>query len=404
VSTREVPNINLEKEGPMQENINNVTPIISPIRIDNKMLVINNWRISNAELVEYLASKQDMERAFLDLIDAALLVRRLSDVAIEAEALNSVADRVTGSVEKAGLTAVDDFTSLIEKHTNIEDPSGLARILVDQLVPAIAAELSPLNKKGPMFKIYDPLIDLVQRIAGQDGAQDAVNKSSTKGKNFNATMDGIPQHFASQSGDQIEFVNDVKSVKGLKGGDEIITIPTELTGGQSIKIVWEFKAERDLSQPAILKELASAIDNRQAQAGVFVLAMEPEYEKWSSHSFASGNRLLILVDKEDPDKYLIQFAYLWSRMVALKNLSSAKDTFDVEKMQYLFDQAEVSLKDFRNIKTAHTGIETSLTDARRWVTNVENSLKQKFAEISEELAGNDGFDEIVSTLAKKKKA
>jgi hypothetical protein len=244
----------------------------------------------------------------------------------------------------------------------------------------------------------------VQRIAGQDGAQDAVNKSSTKGKNFNATMDGILQHFASQSGDQIEFVNDVKSVKGLKGGDEIITIPTELTGGQSIKIVWEFKAERDLSQPAILKELASAIDNRQAQAGVFVLAMEPEYEKWSSHSFASGNRLLILVDKEDPDKYLIQFAYLWSRMVALKNLSSAKDTFDVEKMQYLFDQAEVSLKDFRNIKTAHTGIETSLTDARRWVTNVENSLKQKFAEISEELAGNDGFDEIVSTLAKKKKA
>ena len=225
----------------MQENINNVTPIISPLKIENKMLVINNLRISNAELVDYLSSKVDIERAFLDLIEAALLVRRLSDVAIEAEALNSVADRVTGSVEKAGLTAVDDFTTLIEKHTNIEDPSGLARILVDQLVPAIAAELSPLNKKGPMFKIYDPLIDLVQRIAGQDGAHEAVNNSSTKGKNFNATMDGILQHFASQSGDQIEFVNDVKSVKGLKGGDEIITIPTELTGGQSIKIVWELR-------------------------------------------------------------------------------------------------------------------------------------------------------------------
>ena len=388
----------------MQENINNVTPILSPLKIENKMLVINNLRISNAELVDYLSSKVDIERAFLDLIEAALLVRRLSDVAIEAEALNSVADRVTGSVEKAGLTAVDDFTTLIEKHTNIEDPSGLARILVDQLVPAIAAELSPLNKKGPMFKIYDPLIDLVQRIAGQDGAHDAVNNSSTKGKNFNATMDGILQHFASQSGDQIEFVNDVKSVKGLKGGDEIITIPTELTGGQSIKIVWEFKAERDLSQPAILKELAAAIDNRQSQAGVFVLALEPEYEKWSTHSFASGNRLLIIVDKDNPDRYLIQFAYLWSRMVAMKQLSAVKDVLDIEKLQYLFDQAEVSLKDIRNIKTAHTGIETSLADARRWVATVENSLKQKFSEISDELDGDNDFDEMVSELTSKKKA
>ena len=388
----------------MQENVNNVTPIISPLKIENKMLVINNLRISNAELVDYLSSKVDIERAFLDLIEAALLVRRLSDVAIEAEALNSVADRVTGSVEKAGLTAVDDFTTLIEKHTNIEDPSGLARILVDQLVPAIAAELSPLNKKGPMFKIYDPLIDLVQRIAGQDGAHEAVNNSSTKGKNFNATMDGILQHFASQSGDQIEFVNDVKSVKGLKGGDEIITIPTEITGGQSIKIVWEFKAERDLSQPAILKELAAAIENRQSQAGVFVLALEPEYEKWSTHSFASGNRLLIIVDKDNPDRYLIQFAYLWSRMVAMKQLSTVKDVLDIEKLQYLFDQAEVSLKDIRNIKTAHTGIETSLADARRWVATVENSLKQKFSEISDELDGDDGFDEIVSELTEKKKA
>ncbi|MEI6839461.1 MAG: hypothetical protein WCK56_16830, partial [Alcaligenaceae bacterium] len=75
----------------MQENINNVTPIISPLKIENKMLVINNLRISNVELVDYLSSKLDIERAFLDLIEAALLVRRLSDVAIEAEALNSVA-------------------------------------------------------------------------------------------------------------------------------------------------------------------------------------------------------------------------------------------------------------------------------------------------------------------------
>ena len=386
----------------MKENINNVTPIISTLKIENKTVVINNLRITNTELVDYLQSKNDAERAFLDLIDAALMVRRLSDVAIEVETLNTVADRVSDTVEKAGATAVDDFTALIKKHTNTDDPSGLARILIDQLVPAIASELSPLNKKGPMFKIYDPLIDLVQRIANQEGATEAKNNSSTKGKDFNATMDSILQAFASQSGDQIEYVNDVKSETGLKVGDEIVTVPSELTGGQSVKIVWEFKAERDLTQPSILKELASAIENRQAKSGVFVLALEPEYEKWSRHSFASGNRLLILVDKDNPDRYLIQFAYLWSRMAAMKEINKNLETFDVEKIQYLFDQAEVALKDMRNIKTAHTGIESSLTDARRWVETVEKSLKQKFAEISIELNGGDEFEQIVSSMKKKK--
>jgi hypothetical protein len=177
-----------------------------------------------------------------------------------------------------------------------------------------------------------------------------------------------------------------------------------MTGGHSVKIVWEFKAERDLTQPKILKELAGAIDNRQAKSGVFVLAREPEYEHWASYSFHSGNRLIILVDKDEPDTYLIQFAYLWSRMNAMKDLAANASSLDMEKLQYLFDQAEVTLKDFRNIKTAHTGIETSLGDARRWVGNVENALKAQFAEISSTLKGDDEFDQIVSQINKKKKA
>jgi hypothetical protein len=92
-----------------------------------------------------------------------------------------------------------------------------------------------------MYKIYDPLIDLVQRVSADEGAKEAVDNSSTKGKNFNSTMDGILQKMASANGDEIEFVNDVKSATGLKGGDEIVTLPPEMTGGHSVKIVWEFK-------------------------------------------------------------------------------------------------------------------------------------------------------------------
>ena len=91
-------------------------------------------------------------------------------------------------------------------------------------------------------------------------------------------------------------------------------------------------------------------------------------------------------------------------MNAMKDLAANASILDLEKLQYLFDQAEVTLKDFRNIKTAHTGIETSLGDARRWVGNIENALKAQFAEISSTLKGDDEFERIVSQIDKKKEA
>ena len=48
--------------------------------------------------------------------------------------------------------------------------------------------------------------------------------------------------------------------------------------------------------------------------------------------------------------------------------------------------------------------EAKVGAARRWVKSVEDALKQKFSEISEELSGADKFDEIVAQLTKKKKA
>lgn len=380
----------------MNENVTHISSKQDQLLIEGNTLVINQLRITNPELVDFLRDKTNLEEALLDLLNAALFVRRLSEVSIETEALNSVADKVKNSVEKAGDSAVEDFAALIKAHSDVENPVGLARMLRDQLVPAIAHELNPLNRQSPMYKIYDPLIDLVQRVASDQGAKDAVDNSSTKGKNFNAVMDGILQNLASSNGDEIEFVNDVKSATGLKGGDEVITLPAEMTGGHSVKIVWEFKAERDLTQPKILKELSNAIENRQALAGVFVLAREPEYEHWAPYSFHSGNRLLILVDKDEPDKYLIQFAYLWSRMASLKGVSTVSNQLDLKKLEYLFDQAEAALKDFRNVKTAHTGIETSLSDARRWVGNIESSLKAKFSEISSTLKNSESPNQITS--------
>ena len=140
----------------MQENVTPITIKKESLVIDGNSLVINSFKIVNPELVEFLATKANIEEAFIDLLNAALFVRRLSEVSIETEALNSVADKVKTSVEKAGDDAVDDFAALIKSHCDIENPIGLARLLRDQVVPAIVHELNPksMSRLLILFNVY----------------------------------------------------------------------------------------------------------------------------------------------------------------------------------------------------------------------------------------------------------
>ena len=55
---------------------------------------------------------------------------------------------------------------------------------------------------------------------------------------------------------------------------------------------------------------------------------------------------------------------------------------DIERVDHLVKEAVLSIKDFSQIKSAHTGIQKSLTDAITWAGSVESALKSKFKEIT----------------------
>jgi len=173
------------------------------------------------------------------------------------------------------------------------------------------------------------------------------------------------------------------SETGSKEGDEVITISPDQTGGVEVNVVWEFKAEKGLSQAAVLKEISSAMQNRHSVAGVFVVDREPKNAHWASHSFHSGNRLILVVDKDKPDLNLIQFGYIWSRWVAFRSLDAKSTGIDLARIDHLVSEAISALKDFAQVKSAHTGIQKSLDDATSWTKTVESKLKSKFKELSE---------------------
>jgi hypothetical protein len=346
-------------------------------------VIIESLVIQNEDLNAYMTGKADPLEAFNSLLEAALYVRKVSNSSAEAEKLGAVAEKLSDAFETASQEATEEFGKIIKLHTDDKNPAALAGILKTKLLKAITDELKPSNEDSPFHEISETLTTLLTEVTKQAGAKPAIDNSSAKGKNFNITMDEILQGLASNNGDSALYTNDIASESGSKEGDEVVTINADFTGGTEVNVVWEFKAEKNLSQAAILKEISRAMQNRNAVAGVFVVDREPKNKHWASHSFHSGNRLILVVDKDKPDHNLIQFGYIWSRWVAFRSLEVASDSVDISRIDHLVGEAITSLKSFAQVKSSHTGIQRSLDDAISWVDTVESALKIKLKEITE---------------------
>jgi hypothetical protein len=373
----------------MKTNLKLMKNTQSSVIYDGNYVLIESLAIQNPDLNEYMKDKEDPVSAFIGLVESALNMRKISNSSAEAEKLGAVAERLSVAFENASQEATQEFGKLIKLHTDETNPVALASMLKSKILKSVTEELKPSNDSSPFHDIAETLTQLLAEVTKQAGAKPALDNSNAKGTSFNLVMDGILQEIASKNGDSALFTNDVASETGSKEGDEVITISQDQTGGAEVNVVWEFKAEKGISQAAALKEISSAMQNRHAVAGVFVVAREPKNAHWSLPIYATGNRLILVVDKDNPDLSLIQFGYIWSRWVAFRSLETKSVTIDLERIEFLISEASLSLKDFAQLKKSHTGIQSSLDDATNWTKTVESKLKSKFKEISEAMKGDN---------------
>lgn len=330
-----------------------------------------------------MQDKEDPVEAFTDLIESALNIRKISNSSAEAEKLGAHAERLSTDFSSTAQDATELVGNLMALHADEKNPKSLANMLNKKILKSVTDELKPSNEESPFHAIADDLKQILMLVAKQSGAKAAIDNSNAKGTSFNIVMDGILQEIAAKTGDSALFTDGVPSETKRLLGDEVITISEDQTAGKEVNVVWEFKTEKGITQAAALKELLGAMENRHAVAGVFVVAREPKNEHWALPIYGTGNRLILVVDKDNPDINLIQYGYIWSRWVAFRSLEVKSKAIDVERIEFLLSEAALSLKDVAQVKTAHTGIQTSLDNAISWTEKVEGKLKSKFKEITE---------------------
>ena len=371
---------NLEKATKMNKPLQ-VVPDLgdATISVSGNKVRIDKLEIVSADLASLISSKEGHKQilAFIDLVDFALSVNKLANVAADVRELESVAKRVEEKLDEAGDDAFEQLEALIKKQGDETSPEALISLLKTKFIEKVITDLDP-NKEGSPFKeINDNLLELLKK----SGAKAEAKKGTQHGRDLNKTMDTILQDLARQTGDSPLFTNDIESETGSKVGDEVITLDSTFTGGSTVKTVWEFKAVKKVSMTDVLEEISEAMKNRHAQSGVFVLAKTEHNATWARFSSHPGRRAVIIVDEDNVDELLVHYAHIWSRVEAVRSLGNINSAIDFDRLLVAVEEAENALDGLSQVKKSHTEIQTSLESGIDWLDKTQRALKARFVEI-----------------------
>ena len=401
----------------MNSNIR-VAPMVvgAGLDINGDKVTINQLTISNPELAAYLLSKEGPEQlvALVDLINLAVSVKNLAGSSLETENVKKSAEMVVQSLNG---TVASLLESINLKTGQLMDPdSGViaqkmretAISIGDNQESKLRDLLSPKKDGTPISDLQSTLTTaltvhvnglktditavtqlLNEYIGSQKKGKELYANSREKGGDLETLLDSMIQLESTVHGDDARYVGDTPAPSGESIGDEIITLNSKVTNGAEVRIVWEAKTDKDfkdkkgrLKRDKVADELTAAINNREAVCGIFVsdiagldMQVQPVWQEFE------GNKLIIVLDPEDPDQRLVRMAYLWARSYALRAITPEEGEYDVEAIERVLNALKREFDGLTHLKRLHTPIRTNIKEAEEFVKNLEDNLEELLDEL-----------------------
>ncbi|HXX67866.1 MAG TPA: restriction endonuclease [Polyangiaceae bacterium] len=190
---------------------------------------------------------------------------------------------------------LEETRTSVGKHLTLDDPDSPLRRLRDELMGAVAS----FGESSTRFQSDVRATLEAFRVRREEAA-----RSSAHGHTFEYAAGEMLQAEAAGCGDVCERLSGTPGREGRKTGDYVLTLSPE-SAAPGTKIVFECKAEKGYTEAEALEELALARKNREAQAGVFVVARESAKEGFTPFRRV-GMDVLVVWDAEDSgtDVYL----------------------------------------------------------------------------------------------------
>ena len=377
---------------------------------ENERIRVREFVIHDTEIVSYfknLDERADLEKKLVEVIKMGIIAMKSIDIAgqmnyvdkafVNLESnLQQQIEQVFGNDGKVSGILKEHFgdngkvSGILKEHFG--DNGQFSEILrkhfgedgkIIKEIFGLDTEGSPLNLLRK--DLVGHLTSINEKIEYDKGRMEQIEKSSQKGGIFEDACEKKLEWIANIHGDKIERTgNEAGKITGSKKGDFVITL-----GDIEKKIVFEMKARETITFPTIQKELNEAMENREAEYGVFIarnIDSLPKSVGWFNEY--DGNKIACAIETSDGDSLIdgemIHIAYKWAR--AKLRLESNKEkkldpTFIIEKAK----EIQENIKKIRKIKTECKNIENANDNIKETVINSEKEINKKISDIIESL-------------------
>lgn len=251
----------------------------------------------------------------------------------------------------------------------------------------IQAALDPDRDGTPTARlesrITKAITELREDLAEERGRETERQQSYKKGGDFEKTVDDILGSITRQTSDTHRFTGEIEGADG-NVGDFVYEL-----GGTTKRVVVEAKTE-DYGFEDIQFEMESAIENRDADYGVFVtdeLANLPRTKVGWFNEFDRDFITVALSEGADDElePAFLRFAMNWAQVRALHDTDEAGDEIDTARIRSEADAVEEKIGRFTQVRKKCSRIESAVEDIREELDEIEDEVDERLNGLEAEL-------------------
>ena len=307
------------------------------------------------DFVERLANNFDPERSgsvqqqIRELLATAMEYQRgqLAKQFSAQDGANPLADF------KEGVVRAVKSTQEAHQHERAEDRKRLE---------AMAAELTALR----------------ERLGAKEELEAEQSRGTAKGRDFEERVHALIDEIASVREDVAHHVGDLPGETRGKKGDTVVEIGAA-TGPCLAKIAFDPKDSSSITRPKAWDVLNGSLEDRGADYAVLVVAMEENLPAGTQNLVEyEGNKLIVAVDREDPERIVLETAYGLARARALA--ARREDlALDAPAMKEALDEARRALESLKSARQALTGVRKNADSIESTLATMEEGTKAALA-------------------------
>ena len=335
--------------------------------------------------VDYV--KGELERQLRPLAD------RLGGVIEEGQ--EDFADRLSASFdsERSGsvqqqiremlITAMEHQRNQLAKQFSTQDGTNPLSDFKEAVVRAVkGSQESQQHEHAQDRERIEGLTAEVTALRERLGAKEEIEaeqlRGTAKGRSFEERVHEVIDDIAGARDDVAHHVGDLPGETRGKKGDTVIEIGAAV-GPCLAKVAVDPKDSSNITRPKAWEVLNGALDDRGSDYAVLVVAMEENLPAGTQNLVEyEGNKLIVAVDREEPERIVLETAYGLARARAL---AARKDelALDAPAMKDAIDEARRALESLKTARQALTGMRKNADSIESALGTMEEGAKAALA-------------------------